>query len=74
MYLKKLLGQAYKPIIGIFDGFYCLDLTNENDRICLAKLFEQNNTTTAKRKSENLWDVSQDGNSLFSLFVIFNRS
>ena len=62
MYLKKLLGQAYKTIIGIFDGYYCLDLTKENDRICLSKLFEQNNTTTARRRAENRWDVSQDGN------------
>lgn len=64
MYLKKLLGQAYRPIIGIYDGYYCLDLSKENDRVCLAKLFEQNNTTTAKRKREGKWDISQDGTTV----------
>jgi len=68
-YLKKLLGQAYRPIIGIFDGYYCLDLTNENDRVCLSKLFEQNNTTTAKRKFENKWDVSQDGTNHLNYII-----
>jgi hypothetical protein len=62
LYLRKLLGPAYRPIIGIFDGYYCLDLKKENDRVCLSKLFEQNNTTTSRRKASMLWDVSQDGN------------
>ena len=68
LYLKKLLGQAYRPIIGIYDGYYSLDLTNENDRICLSKLFEQNSLTTARRKAQSLWDVSQDGRSNFISF------
>ena len=62
LYLKKLMGPAYRPIIGVFDGYYHLDLSVENDRVCLSKLFEQNNTTTHHRLRHNLWDVSQDGN------------
>lgn len=61
LYLKQLLGPSFRPLLGIFDGFYCLDLSIENDRICLSKLFEQNNTITASRKSAQQWDVSQDG-------------
>jgi len=43
--LKRLeisLGSALNPIIGIFNGYYDLDLSVANDRICLSKLLAQN--------------------------------
>jgi len=40
--LVKLMGNALRPILGRYDGYYDLDLSMEMDRICLGKLLKQN--------------------------------
>lgn len=60
--LRFLLGNAFAPLLGFFDGFYSLDLSKDSDQICLAKLLEQSQAYTFGRQSNGLWDVSQDGN------------
>ena len=39
--LQHMMGNALSPIIGQYDGYYDLDLSLENDRICLSKLLMQ---------------------------------
>jgi hypothetical protein len=39
--LQATLGNSLYPIIGIYNGYYDLDLANENDRICISKLLAQ---------------------------------
>ena len=42
--LVNILGNSLRPILGMFDGYYALDLSVYNDRICMAKLMEQSQT------------------------------
>lgn len=60
--LKQRLGKAYYPIIGIYSGFYSLDLSNEFDRICLRKLIEKSCRNMESRRKIGKWDTSQNGN------------
>jgi hypothetical protein len=39
--VKKIVGLALKPILGMPDGYYILDLSKEKDRVCLSLLLEQ---------------------------------
>ncbi|CAM9213873.1 unnamed protein product, partial [Ectocarpus fasciculatus] len=47
--VKQALGQALKPIWGMPNGYYNLDLTKDMDRICLSMLFEHSHTLNSKR-------------------------
>lgn len=60
--LKKVLGMAYNPLLGMYNGYYYLDLFREYDRICLHKLIEKSVKVNALRQSMKLGDVSQYGN------------
>jgi hypothetical protein len=43
--LKRLeisLGNALLPIIGVYNGYYSLDLSIANDRMCMSKILGQN--------------------------------
>ena len=60
--LQQLLGNAYYPIMGIPTAHYKLDLSSENDRMCLTKLAAINNSETHTRRSAKLGDTSQKGN------------
>ena len=60
--LKYKLGNAYKPLVGNYAGFYCLDLSKHYDRVCFNKLIERSNDMTYQRRKLGLGDVSQDGN------------
>lgn len=60
--LKNLLGNAYYPVIGVFSGFYSLDLTLLPDRVCLKKLIEKSIENENIRKDAKKWDTSQNGN------------
>ena len=62
------LGFAVKPIFGNMNGYYCLDMTRETDRLCLAQLLEKSRTVN-EFKSQSckfgpgiLGDTSQRGN------------
>jgi Ca2+-binding EF-hand superfamily protein len=62
MRVETALGAAYRPIMGLADGYYALDLKKEKDRSCLQKLFEIGSAITKHRKKLLLGDLSQDGN------------
>lgn len=52
--VKKLVGYALKPILGMPDGYYLLDLSKEKDRVCLALLLEQNEFKRTQYIEESL--------------------
>jgi hypothetical protein len=60
--LKQRLGNAYYPLVGMYSGYYVLDLSNEMDRLCLKKLIEKSVKNTELRRRSGLWDTSQNGN------------
>jgi len=39
--LKKIMGNSLYPLIGIYNGYYSLDLSKEMDRLCMARLLMQ---------------------------------
>ena len=39
--VKKIFGYALKPILGMPNGYYVLDLAKEKDRLCMSLLLEQ---------------------------------
>ena len=62
MRVETALGAAYRPIMGLADGYYYLDLKKESDRRCLQKLFEIGSAISKNRQKHQQGDVSQDGN------------
>lgn len=62
MRVETALGAAYRPIMGLADGYYALDLKKEKDRNCLQKLFEIGSAISKHRRKHLLGDLSQDGN------------
>ena len=67
--LRRELGFMVKPLLGNSDGRYCLDLSKDNDRLCLNKLLEITKTIAHFRCLKRnklgygkLGDVSQKGN------------
>ena len=59
--LKAMLGHAYYPLLGHFDGFYCLHLHIAMDRLCFTKLLECSIAFAAQRLDMDKGDVSQCG-------------
>ena len=61
--LEVRLTPAFKPLMGVYTDHYDLDLSKKNDRLCMAKLIEQNNHES-KLNRFHLWnpDTSQSGN------------
>ncbi len=57
--IKGALGQSIKPIWGMPNGYYNLDLAKDMDRICLSMLFEHSHTLASVRgglcKMENVF-------------------
>lgn len=47
--VKQTLGLAMRPIFGLANGFYSLNLTKNADRICFMKLLELSTTVNSKR-------------------------
>ena len=47
--IKNSMGQSIKPIWGMTNGYYNLDLTKDMDRICLSMLFEHSVTLASLR-------------------------
>ena len=60
--LKQRLGNAYNPLVGLYSGYYALDLSLETDRLCLKKLIEKSVRNIEWRRREGLGDTSQWGN------------
>jgi hypothetical protein len=67
--LKQRLGNAYNPLVGLYSGYYILDLSNEMDRLCLKKLIEKSVKNMEIRRKAGCWDTSQV--FLFLLLVLF---
>jgi hypothetical protein len=65
--LEINLGNAMKPIYGIYDGYYSLDLSVSSDRLCLKKLLEQSQKMKERSIQRSLFesgltgDLSQHG-------------
>ena len=59
--IKEALDPFYRPIIGMVNGYYDLDLSEELDQQCFLRLKEIHEETSLKRKRV-LGDVSQHGN------------
>lgn len=65
--LEFNLGNAMKPIYGIYDGYYSLDLSISSDRLCLKKLLEQSQKMKERAIQRSLFepgltgDLSQNG-------------
>lgn len=59
--LKTILGNAYYPLLGHFDGFYSLNLSLENDRLCLSRLLQRSLRKAAFREAAREGDISQYG-------------
>jgi hypothetical protein len=60
--LKTRLGTSLYPLIGIYSGFYHLDLAYAADRLCLKKLIERSVMNCDERIRCKLGDTSQNGN------------
>ena len=66
--LKREQGALLRPILGNADGYYLLDLSVPNDRLCLTRLVEVSATRSYERGTESflgygaLGDCSQKGN------------
>jgi hypothetical protein len=66
--LRHTLGSAVKPMTGIVNGYYVLDLSVELDRVCLTKLLEFSRTRANIHAQQSILpggrvaDLSQDGN------------
>lgn len=59
--LKTILGNYYFPLVGIFSGYYNLDLSQENDRKCWRLLLSKNYMIKRERMESKLGDTSQLG-------------
>eukprot|EP01038_Epipyxis_sp_PR26KG_P009185 gene9185-12389_t len=60
--LKQKLGNSYYTFLGIYSGFYSLDLSQDTDRVCMKRLIEQSIRVENSRKMSGKWDTSQNGN------------
>ena len=66
--LKNAMGGAYKPYLGILNGYYQLDLSKQMDQIALTRLLEQSQTDNTRRQGMSplspgqIGDTSQCGN------------
>ena len=66
--IKITMGNALRPLLGIPNGFYMLDLSKEMDRLCLSRLLELGGTykyhgmLNSKLGFGVVGDTSQRGN------------
>lgn len=66
--LKRELGQFIKPMLGRYNGYYHLDMANENDRNAVMALYSMSESVNHKRASDSplgyglTGDTSQKGN------------
>jgi hypothetical protein len=59
--LQGRLGNSLRPILGQFDGYYSLDLSRYNDRVCLTRLLEQSQTHRAQCIANGLFGPGTTG-------------
>ncbi len=76
--IKLAFGIALRPMFGSYNGYYCLDLSKEVHRVCLARLLEQSQTWNSRRMARSIiapgkvGDVSQHGNWTCFRNEVFN--
>ena len=63
--VKRKVGVALKPILGMVNGYYILDLKKELDRLCLSLLLEQSESVNSKMfvKDEAVFDAGVIGDT-----------
>ena len=65
--LRKLMGSCLNPMIGQYNGYYQLDLSKAEDKVCMSKLLEQSQKFRDERMDASLLgrgmtgDISQKG-------------
>jgi hypothetical protein len=65
--LRKLMGSCLNPMIGLYNGYYELDLSKPEDKVCMTKLLEQSQKLQEERINASLigkgftGDISQKG-------------
>ncbi|RYH24941.1 hypothetical protein EON65_16165 [archaeon] len=66
--IKMAFGVTFRPMLGSYNGYYCLDLSKELHRLCLQRLLLESQTQAAKRGAASIiaigkvGDTSQHGN------------
>lgn len=71
--LKRILGSHYYRVsIGMYTGFYSLNLSRPNDKLALALLMNAARAAKLKREESDLGDISQVGNGLGFRNCVFN--
>ncbi len=60
--VKFRLGPFYRISLGVYDGFYLLDLGKASDRSCMYRLLELDSFVAQTRKKLDLGDTSEKGN------------
>lgn len=66
--VKKTMGQSIRIFFATYDGYYCLDMREELDRLCLYRLVELSKSINMKRRKACpfrlglVGDTSQHGN------------
>lgn len=68
-HLKKALGMAYYPLLGMYTGYYVLDLINQYDRICLHTLLEQSVKNSARRQAAK----QGRGKIVYNLYQLYHN-
>eukprot|EP00606_Chrysophyceae_sp_TOSAG23-5_P000693 GSChrysophyteH2.ASY1.ANO1.40.1 assembled CDS len=61
--LKNAMGGAYKPYLGILNGYYTLDLSKQMDQIALTRLLEQSQTDNTRRQASSPLSIGQMGDT-----------
>ena len=68
-HIKQVIGYALKPLCGLYDGYYCLNLGLESSQLCLRRLMEVSETLRMKQMPLSILggygrigDTSQKGN------------
>lgn len=61
--LKNAMGGAYKPFLGIINGYYELDLKKEMDQIAMSRLLEQSQMDQTWRMACSPLSMAQIGDT-----------
>jgi Ca2+-binding EF-hand superfamily protein len=61
--IKLTFGVSLKPLLGLYNGYYILDLSKEIHRICLVRLLEQSENFNARRKRESIIKIGKVGDT-----------
>ena len=63
--LKQKLGPMYNIVIGMYNGFYCIDFGIPLARKCWIKLLGLSQSVARQRKQDSLGELSQYGDGVY---------